>query len=278
MSTVTTQPLKWPGGKFYMTPHIVDRMPRHVHYVEPYCGGCAMLLARDPDDQRLWLPPHKGVSELVNDINGGLINFWRVLQDETLFANFYRRAQAIPLARHEWTRAHASIPCGDPVEDALAFFVDCRQSRAGGMKGFTPMTRKRTRRRMNGNVSEWLSAVDGLPEVHARLRRVVLENRPALDLIKSEDTPGTLFYCDPPYLHETRTTTDAYAHEMTRADHEVLLATLLQCQGKVMLSGYPSELYDRSLEGWTRHTFNLPNNVAGGKSKQQMTEVLWCNF
>ena len=128
-----------------------------------YFGGGAVLLARDPNDPSLWLPPHKGVSEVVNDINGRLINFWRVLRDEEAFPRFVRMAQAIPLARAEWQAAHAHVhAANDPVADALAFFVDCRQSRSGLMKGFTPVTRSRTRREMNGNVSEWLSAVRGV--------------------------------------------------------------------------------------------------------------------
>ena len=76
---------------------------------------------------------------------------------------------------------------------------------------------------MSDNASAWLSAVDGLADVHARLRRVVVENLPALEVIRREDGPGTLFYCDPPYLHETRATVDAYAFEMTEADHRELL-------------------------------------------------------
>jgi DNA adenine methylase len=186
-----------------------------------------VLLLRDPADSSLWLPPNKGVSELVNDVNSRLVNFWRVLQDEKTFSKFVRIAQAIPVAREEWEAAHAHIPSGnDPVADAVAFFVDCRQSRSGLMKGFTPVTRSRTRREMNGNVSEWLSAVDGLPEVHARLRRVLIENIPAVKLIRREDAPNTLFYCDPPYLHTTRKATAAYAFEMTEADHEELLDVL----------------------------------------------------
>src|SRR5205807_1537946 len=155
---------------------------------EPYFGGGAVLLARDANDESLWLLPHKGVSEVVNDINGRLVNFWRVLRDEAAFPRFIRVAQAIPLARAEWESAHAHImhAADDPVAAALAFFVDCRQSRSGLMKGFTPVTRSRTRRQMNGNVSEWLSAVDGLPDVHARLRRVLIENIPAVDLIRRE--------------------------------------------------------------------------------------------
>ena len=223
--------------------------------------------------------PHKGVLEVVNDINGRLINFWRVLRSEELFPKFIRMAQAIPLACAEWESAHAHVQAGnDPVADALAFFVDCRQSRSGLMKAFTPVTRSRTRRQMNGNVSEWLSAVDGLPDVHSRLRHMLIENIPAVDLILREDAPGTLFYCDPPYLHETRTATAAYAFEMAEADHCALLDVLRQCKGKVVLSGYPSVLYDRSLPDWNRHTFDLPNNAASGKEKQRETEVLWCNF
>jgi DNA adenine methylase len=200
-------PLKWHGGKHYLAAKIVALMPRHIHYVEPFFGGGAVLMARDPGDERLWLPPHKGVSEVVNDINGRLVNFWRVLRDETTFPRFLRIVQAIPMARSEWEAAHSHAATdSDPVADAVAFFVDCRQSRSGLMKGFTPVTRSRTRRGMNGNVSEWLSAVDGLPEVHERLRRVLIENVPALSLIRREDAPGTLFYCDPPYLHETSST------------------------------------------------------------------------
>ena len=272
-------PLKWHGGKHYLARRIVALMPSHLHYVEPFLGGGAVLLARDPDEPSLWLGRHEGVSEVVNDLNGRLVNFWRVLQREDTFQRFRRAVAAIPLARAEWEAAHAHPYGADSVADAVAFFVHCRQSRSGFMGTFTPLTRTRTRRRMNGNVSEWLTAVDGLPGVHARLRRVCIENMPALDLIRREDGPGTLFYCDPPYLHDTRTSKDAYGcHEMTEADHRELLAALRACEGKVMLSGYPSELYESELAGWHRHDFDLPNNAAGGQVKRRMTECLWCNF
>ena len=271
-------PLKWHGGKYYLASKIVGLMPAHLHYVEPFFGGGAVLLAREPEDEGLWLFPHKGVSEVVNDVNGHLINFWRVLQDPEKFALFHRRLEATPMARQEWEDAHRHVPGADPVGDAVAFFVDCRQSRSGMMNGFTSVTRNRLRRRMNGNTSEWLSAVEGLPGVHHRLSRVLIENMNAIALIEREDTPTTLFYCDPPYLHETRTAPDAYAHEMTEAQHQELLATLVARKGRVMFSGYPSSLYDTMLKSWTRHTFELPNNAAGGETKRRMTEVLWCNF
>jgi DNA adenine methylase len=107
---------------------------------------------------------------------------------------------------------------------------------------------------------------------------VVVESLPAVEVIRREDTPKTLFYLDPPYLHETRAVADAYALEMTEADHQELLDLLKAVRGKVMLSGYPSALYDSALAGWNRHDFDLANHAAGGAKKRRMTEAVWCNF
>jgi DNA adenine methylase len=284
--TTLTPPLKRHGGKSYLAARILELMPPHLHYCEPFCGGCAVLLARDPADERLWWPgtdsdgrQSRGVSELVNDRDGRLMTFWKVLQGEETFARFRRQVEAIPPSRPHWDEAHDHVYGADPVADAVAFYVDCRQSLAGRQASFTAITRNRTRRGMNGNASEWLSAVEGLPAVHARLRRVVVENQDALELIPREDTPATLFYLDPPYPHATRTAKKVYGdHEMTDDDHRRLLDLVRTVQGKVMLSTYPSQLYDDALAKWTRHTFDLPNNAAGGKTKGRETEVLWCNF
>lgn len=271
MKTATKRiglPLKWHGGKYYLAPTFVDLMPPHLHYVEPFCGGCSVLLAH----------PGEGRSELVNDLDWNLTEFWRVLQDPTLFAVMQRHLEAMPLSRVEWDESAGRLDADDPVVRAVAFFVRCRQSLAGRRKSFTPPSRTRLRRKMNGNVSEWLGAVDGLADVHARLRRVMVENMDAGDLMRREDTPGTLFYCDPPYLPETRTSPDAYAHEMTTDEHDVFLVAAKACKGKVMISGYPSDLYELHLAGWTRRVFDLPNNAAGGARKRRMKEILWCNF
>jgi DNA adenine methylase len=273
--------LKFHGGKRYLTRDVLALMPPHRHYVEPFFGSGKVLLGRDPEDRRLWWADtgsDRGVSEVANDINGRLMNFWRVLQQQETFEPFRRTVEAVPLSRTEWETAHAHEYGKDPVADAVAFFVDCRQSLAGRMDTFTGITRTRTRRRMNGNASEWIGAVDGLAAVHARLRRVVIENRPALDVIRKEDEPGTLFYCDPPYLHDTRADPNVYAFEMTDRDHAELLDVLRQCKGNVMLSGYPNELYDRVMAGWNRRTVDVANHAAGGKVKARETEVLWWNF
>ncbi len=118
----------------------------------------------------------------------------------------------------------------------------------------------------------WLSAVS------ARLRRVVILNQDALEVIRRQDGERTLFYLDPPYLHETRAATDTYKHEMSEDDHRALLAVIKQCQGKVMLSGYPNALYDAELSGWRRQDFAIDNKAAGGETKRKMTEVVWMNF
>jgi DNA adenine methylase len=285
----STQPLKWFGGQACFAAQIVARMPRHRHYVEPFAGGLAVLLERDPNDPSLWWADSAqdgGVSEVVNDLDGRLTNFWRVLRSETQFPKFLRAAESTEFGRKVYEQATASVNLildGGPDGDwraAWAFFVACRQSRAGTFKGFTTLTRSRTRRGVNGNVSEWLGAVDGLSSVHARLRPVVVENVPAVKLIVREDTEGALMYLDPPYLHETRTTKAGYAYEMTEADHRELLATITHPgrKSKFMLSGYRSDLYDQSLAGWTRHEFEKANNAAGGTAKRRITACLWCNF
>ena len=269
--TRLTPPIKWHGGKHYLASKIVALMPAHTHYVEPFAGGLSVLLAKNPE----------GISEVANDLNGALANFWQVLRDDESFDRFRRRAEATPFSERVWTDAMTLLRAPldiDPVEWAWAFFVGCRQSLAGRMDHFAPLSRTRTRRGMNEQASAWLGSIDGLGAVHARLKRVVILNRPALDVIRQQDGPNTLHYLDPPYLLETRASKDVYEHEMSAGEHEELLDAISACQGKVMISGYASEMYARKLLAWTRHEFPVPNQAAGGKSKRLMTEIVWCNF
>ena len=281
-------PLKWHGGKSYLADRIIALMPRHLHYVEPYFGGGQVLFRRDPADPRLWWDAltsdgrqADGVSEVVNDIDGDLMNFYRVLKDPGLFADLQRRLELTLFSEAEWQEACRLLsgPGGGPVERAAALFVQVRQSRSGLRKSFSPTVRTRLRGGRNDGVNAWWRAVDGLADVHRRLRDVMVRNGPALDVVRSEDKPSTLFYCDPPYLHDTRAAPRAYGpREMSEADHRELLEVLLECRGQVMLSGYPSGLYDTALAGWSRHAFDLPNHAAGGSVKGRETEVVWCNF
>jgi DNA adenine methylase len=259
-------------------------MPNHIHYVEPYAGSLAVLLERDPN--RNWLgdggsSSTDGCSEVVNDLNGALTNFWRVLRDPTMFAEFERTIQAMPCSQVEFDAAGIAAPVGEsPVATAVWFFVRCRQSRSGCFKDFTTIAKTRTRRGMNELPSAWWNAIEGLPAVHARLKRVVILNEDALVVIRKQDTPNTLFYLDPPYLHETRTSTGQYANEMSDQQHSELLGVLVGIKGKFQLSGYRSELYDSVAadNGWRRVDFDAPNNAAGGEKKRRMTECLWMNY
>lgn len=278
-----TQPLKWHGGKHYLASRIVSFFPRHLHYCEPYFGGGAVLLARNPDDERLWWGTkshERGVSEVVNDINGALMNFWNVLRGQATFEKFHRHIEAIPFAEEAWERCCPNESYKGAVSRAVAFFVCCRQSLAGRMDSFAPLSKTRTRRGINEQASAWLSAIEGLPAVHERLKSVVILNQHALEVIRKQDGEKTLFYCDPPYLPETRAATDVYKHEMTRQDHWDLCNHLAVIEGKFILSGYDNEVYQGFAHdyGWRRADFDLPNNAASGEVKRRMTECVWMNY
>lgn len=287
---MASNPLKCHGGKHYLAKPIVELMPPHLHFVEPFFGGGAILFARDPN--RDWYegaPDYdgsasmRGCSEVVNDINAELMNFWRVLQNEHWFEMFRRRIEGTPLSEAEWD-GYEDILAGRPNDPAhvraAVFFIRYRQSRQGLGKDFATLSRNRTRRRMNEQASAWLSAVEGLPEAHARLKRVVILNRDALDVIRQQDGPRTHFYCDSPYLPETRTAKDCYEHEMTPVQHEHLLHRLAAIQGTFQLSGYHSELYDdmADCQNWRCVEFDLPNNASGKKKKERKVECLWMNY
>ncbi|MEQ1826631.1 MAG: DNA adenine methylase, partial [Pirellula sp.] len=256
---VLTQPIKWHGGKYYLRKWILDLMPPHLHYVEPFFGGGGILLARDPD--RDWMsadakkmPSHlQGCSEVANDIHGELINFWRVLQNPEDFEVFRARMEITPFSEAEFDDAldfaksqeneKEKVEMASAVDRAIRFFILARQSRQGLMRDFATLSRNRTR---------------------SRLRKVVILNQNACEVIRKQDGENTLFYCDPPYLHETRSTTGEYAYEMTEAQHRELLDILANIQGKFMLSGYPSQLYSEweQRHQWKRHEFLIDNKAS----------------
>jgi DNA adenine methylase len=279
-------PIKWAGGKKYLARTIIDIMKTrpHIHYCEPYCGGCQVLFARDPDWNWSHQPgaAHAGCSELINDLAGELFNFWNVLRIEVLFDRFVRTVNLIPFAEQAWDELEPIklYDAGDPVTRAISFFIRCRQSRGGESKDFVTPVRTRTRRRMQDHVSAYLSAVDGLYEVHERLRRVLMLNRPALDVIRSEDTPGTMFYLDPPYPHCTRIVKHLYEHEMDEVDHHELLTCIVNRKGSVIISTYPNEQYDAALggAGWNYQDVEVKKSASCAKEKPVAVERLWRNW
>lgn len=276
------------GGKSYLAKKIVDLMPPrqsrdcpsgYVHYCEPYFGGGAVLLANDPE----------GISECVNDINANLVNFWLALKSPESVIQLITNSLMQPVCESIWDSAklyleNETIKSIPDAQHAFAFLVVCRQSLMGMMKEFAPLSKTRTRRGMNEQVSAWFGAIEGLEEVHNRLRRVViLGPSEACEVIEKEDSPTTLFYCDPPYLEETRSVFEVYGdgdHEMTYNDHCELLRTLATIEGRFLLSGYPSELYETfaSKYGWRHVDFKVPNQASMSDEKRGMTERVWMNY
>ena len=131
---------------------------------------------------------------------------------------------------------------------------------------------------MAGDVHSWWTAIEGLPEIVNRLRRVQILNQPAIEAIKKFDHHDALIYADPPYLPATRVARKIYHHEMTDGDHRDLAQALHRCKARVVLSGYPSELYDRLYDDWRRVEFDIANHASATKKKPRMRECLWLNY
>ena len=258
----------WYGGKFTHLNWLLPLLPPDVHhYCEPFAGSAAVLLNREPSPV-----------ETYNDIDGEVANFFRVLRDET--DDLVKAISLTPFSREELYRAVTDYgPYLTSIERARRFFVRARQVRTGLAQsasiGRWANCKKTSRGGMSGVVSRWLGSVKGLPEVAQRLLRVQIENRPALDVISLYDSPDTLFYCDPPYPHECRGDSKAYAFEMTDEEHRELGAALRRVKGKVALSGYRCDLYDELFGDWRR--VDAPEKQCHSV-KQTRQECLWVNY
>lgn len=236
-----------------------------------------MLLRHNPE----------GKSEIVCDLNKNLTNFWRVLQDENLFKVFHRRVVNTPFSEVEFKTAQDGLKAGIPdvLDRAWAFFVVARQSMSGRNDAFAPVSTSRLRRGMNEQVSAYYTAVDGLPQVAERMRRVLILDGPFLKQIEKYDKPGVLMYLDPPYLvadsdgAKIRESADVYDHEMTLEQHEELLETLVGLKSaRVLLSGYKSKLYDKHLKKWRTQVFEIDNKASKKSTKDVKEEVVWLNY
>lgn len=277
------KPLKWHGAKSYLARHLHELTAPYkfrdgrgwLHRVIPCAGSLGEFWDWDCDN----------VSEVVNDIDGRLTDFYKVLRDDQEFDRFLRLCEATPFSQQLWNEArdfygqspHERLRL-DMAQRAWYFFILVRQSMAGRMKSFAPLSRRRTRRRANEQASAWWNAVDGLRDAHKRLKRVVILQEDALRVCQREDGPFSLFYLDTPYLASTRTCPRVYDHEMTDEQHEELLRWATKAQGHVVISGYANDLYDSILVGWDRHVVEMANHAASGPVKRRMEEVLWSNL
>jgi DNA adenine methylase len=257
----------WYGGKFSHLDWLLPFLPMTPYYCEPFAGSGAVLLNRPP----------AGV-ETYNDLDGEVVNFFRVLRDDP--GELQRLMALTPFSREEFALAcllDESLPA---LERARRFYVRARQVRTGlaqtASLGRWANCTNTIRAGMSGVVSRWLGAVEQLPDIALRLARVQIENRPAVQCINLYDSPDTLFYCDPPYIHETRGDSKAYAFEMTNEQHEELADTLNGAKGKVALSNYDCALMSRLYpeKRWRKLHFECTNH----STKDTRTETLWLNY
>jgi DNA adenine methylase len=258
-------PVKWHGGKNYLARRIIDLFPDHHTYVEPFGGAASVLLNKTPSPV-----------EVYNDLDHHITRLFRVLRDHG--DEFSRRLALTPYSEVEFY--DAATPNDDEIEQARRDFVRWRLSLGGRGDSFS-FTLHRVRRGMADVVSGYLSTIDEqLPLIIERLRRVELVSRPAQEVIAKWDSAETLFYCDPPYVSGTRHagSLQVYGHEMSDDQHRELAALLGRCEGHVVVSGYPSALYDELYAGWRCREFDIANHAAGAKQKKRERECLWMNY
>ncbi|OFV98418.1 MAG: DNA methyltransferase [Acidobacteria bacterium RIFCSPLOWO2_12_FULL_54_10] len=261
-------PFGWYGGKYSHLDWLLPLLPKCHHYSEPYAGSGAVLLNREPSPV-----------ETYNDLDGEVVNFFRVLRDEG--DNLVRAIGLTPFSREEFAIACKLDPAATPLERARRFYVRARQVRIGlaqtATLGRWANCKNTSRAGMSGVISRWLGGVEDLPIIAQRLLRVQIENRPAIRVIRLYDSPGTLFYCDPPYIHDTRGDSKAYRHEMTDDQHLELAATLNSVQGMVAISNYPCNLMDKLYPApkWHKTVCRVKTNHA---TKGKRIEVLWTNY
>lgn len=254
------------GAKQGVAEQIVALLPPHLHYVEPYCGSLSVLLAKP-----------LSAMETVNDLDARLMTFWRVLRDRP--DDLERACALTPHSRAEYVACRSAAPSSDEVETARRVHVLLTQGRGGTLRDATTgwrhfVTARGSSHGMAGNLGGYLARIAPAAQ---RLRSVSLESMPALDLIgKYGQADDVLLYIDPPYLGSLRQPGNDYRHDMRgEAEHRELAAALRGCAASVVLSGYPSDLYDRELFfDWSRVELAAS---AGNGLERARTEVVWSN-
>lgn len=256
----------WYGGKYNHLDWLLPLLPKATHYCEPFGGSAAVLINRPPSPV-----------ETYNDIHGEVVNFFRVLREQ-------KDALIEAIGLTPFSRAEFEAAISQPTETlselerARRFYILARQVRTGlaqkASSGRWAHCKLTSRAEMAGAVSRWLGAVEDLPLIAQRLLRVQIENEPAIKVIKRYDSEETLFYCDPPYPHDSRGDVNAYANEMTDKQHGELAEVLHNVKGKVAISGYHCALMDELYGDWQC----IEKEKIIHSVKTLRTEVLWINY
>lgn len=263
-----TPPFAYFGGKCLLGQRIADLIPPHEHYVEPFAGGLSVLLAKRPS-----------VMETVNDLDGRLMTFWRVLRDR--LEDLERVCALTPHSRGEYLscRDVAADPLDDDLETARRVWVRLSQGRGGTQKRTGWRSYQAPRGSSIGMPGYLEAYVRRMAPVAERLARVSLESRPALEVLEAYGRvpTGVVLYVDPPYLGSVRSGRNYLVDMWTDAAHLELLEALTAARAHVLLSGYDSPLYAEHLEAWDRRTFHATTNGDATGARAARVEVLWSN-
>lgn len=253
--------LRYFGGKWLLAPWIIEHFPRHRVYVEPF-GGAASVLMRKA----------RAYSEVYNDLDGEIVNVFRVFRNPVLAVELERMLRLTPYAREEFDGSYKAT--SDPVEGARRTII--RSFMGFGSNATNPdaVTGFRANALRYGTTPsmDWANYPDEVRAFHERLQGVTIENRDAFEVMAQQDTPETLHFVDPPYVPETRSERHAYRCEMDNAGHERLLDFLkFAVKGMVVLAGYDNALYRARLD-W--HRVEREAHADGARDR---VEVLWLN-
>ena len=250
---------RWIGGKHRLKRRIIELFPDHKLYCEPFGGSGAVLFAKEPS-----------LVEVFNEINGHIIDFFRVLQDEQMSRRLIKKLKYTPCSLQVFNEYKKTWMHQADLVDKVAQWYTILETSFGGNFGSS------WGRHRDNRASEALrfkNKVDQLDAVVDRLRLVSFECRDFREIIDFYDKDYTLFYCDPPYLPSTRCN-NLYDHEMTMEDHQELADQLSGLKAKVVLSGYPNEIYDGL--GWRRVDFDLKEALNSNTAPR--TESVYLNF
>ena len=257
------QVLKYPGSKWNIAPQLVNMIPEHHSYVEPFFGSGAVLFNKPVSD-----------IETINDLDSDVTNLFRCIQRDS--ERLAKLVMTTPFSREVYEKQF-EIPEGtvyiDAYERATNFLIKCWQGHGFRTNGYKVGWKNDVIGREKAYALwNWYRLPEWIIDITERLRMVQIENRPALEVIKRFDYKNVFMYIDPPYLLGIRTGKQ-YAHEMSNKDHEELLETLLQSKAKIMISGYESDMYNDYLKDWDK--YYMSSCAEHGKPR---TEVVWMNY
>jgi len=257
---------KMHGGKFYLNQWIIAQFPQEyerMYYIEPFCGGANVLLHKTPSNE-----------ELINDLDNSIVLILRIIRDQ--ISDFIKHIKKIKYKESTFKNALEKVEFDSDMDKAVNEFILRRMSRGGMKKAFA--WSNRLRGNQPGDVNAWKTIVQQLPIISERLQNVCITNRSAIEILKVFDDESIFVYCDPPYLPETRESPEVYDFEMSVEKHMELADVLNTFKGKVLISGYPSRLYNGLYKGWTCETKKIANHSSQQKIKTTKTELLWRNF